>query len=81
MSLTKKRKDAAAKVDKNKFYSLKEASQLVKEINCTKFDSSVDLHIRLGVDPKKSRPTSSWYCFFTAWYWSYKKSIGTLYSR
>ena len=54
MSLTKKRKDAAAKVDKNKFYSLKEASQLVKEINCTKFDSSVDLHIRLGVDPKKA---------------------------
>ena len=54
MSLTKKRKDAVAKVDKNKFYSLKEASQLVKEINCTKFDSSVDLHIRLGVDPKKA---------------------------
>ena len=54
MSLTKKRKDAAAKVDKNKFYSLKDASQLVKEINCTKFDSSVDLHIRLGVDPKKA---------------------------
>ncbi|MFZ4103135.1 MAG: 50S ribosomal protein L1 [Sediminibacterium sp.] len=52
--MTKKRKDAAAKVDKNKFYSLKEASQLVKEINCTKFDSSVDLHIRLGVDPKKA---------------------------
>jgi large subunit ribosomal protein L1 len=41
-------------VDKNKFYSLKDASALVKEINCTKFDSSVDLHIRLGVDPKKA---------------------------
>jgi large subunit ribosomal protein L1 len=54
MSLTKKRKVAEAKVDKNKFYSLKEASTLVKEINCTKFDSSVDLHIRLGVDPKKA---------------------------
>jgi large subunit ribosomal protein L1 len=52
--LTKKRKVAEAKVDKNKIYSLKEASQLVKEINCTKFDSSVDLHIRLGVDPKKA---------------------------
>lgn len=35
-------------------YSLKEASSLVKDINCTKFDSSVDLHIRLGVDPKKA---------------------------
>lgn len=51
---TKKRKVADAKVDKNKTYSLKEASTLVKDINCTKFDSSVDLHIRLGVDPKKA---------------------------
>jgi large subunit ribosomal protein L1 len=41
-------------VDKSKVYSLKEAASLVKEINCTKFDSSVDLHIRLGVDPKKA---------------------------
>ncbi len=54
MSLTKKRKIAETKVDKNKLYSLKEASVLVKEVNCTKFDSSVDLHIRLGVDPKKA---------------------------
>jgi large subunit ribosomal protein L1 len=54
MSLTKKRKAVVAKVDKNKYYSLKDASALVKEINCTKFDSSVDLHIRLGVDPKKA---------------------------
>src|SRR6201747_3027742 len=54
MSLTKKRKVANTKVDKNKVYSLKDASALVKEINCTKFDSSVDLHIRLGVDPKKA---------------------------
>ena len=51
---TKKRKVAEAKLDKNKVYSLKEASTLVKDINCTKFDSSVDLHIRLGVDPKKA---------------------------
>jgi large subunit ribosomal protein L1 len=54
MSLTKKRKIAEAKVDSNKVYSLKEASALVKEINCTKFDSSVDVHVRLGVDPKKA---------------------------
>jgi large subunit ribosomal protein L1 len=54
MSLTKKRKVAQAKVDANKIYSLKEASSLVKEINCTKFDSSVDVHVRLGVDPKKA---------------------------
>jgi large subunit ribosomal protein L1 len=52
--ITKKRKVADTKVDKNKMYSLKEASTLVKEINCTKFDSSVDLHIKLGVDPKKA---------------------------
>ncbi len=51
---TKKRKVADTKVDKNKAYSLKEASTIVKDINCTKFDSSVDLHIRLGVDPKKA---------------------------
>ncbi|MBL7756081.1 MAG: 50S ribosomal protein L1 [Chitinophagaceae bacterium] len=54
MAITKKRKAVEAKVDKNKFYSLTEASALVKELNCTKFDSSVDVHIRLGVDPKKA---------------------------
>ena len=54
MKLTKKRKVANARVDQNKSYSLKDAATLVKEINCTKFDSSVDLHIRLGVDPKKA---------------------------
>ena len=52
--ITKKRKVANTKVDINKTYSLKEASSLVKEINTTKFDSSVDLHVRLGVDPKKA---------------------------
>ncbi len=52
--ITKKRKVADTKVDKNKEYSLKEASALVKEVNTTKFDSSVDLHIKLGVDPKKA---------------------------
>ncbi len=54
MGITKKRKAIAAKVDKNKTYSLAEASALVKEVNCTKFDSSVDVHVRLGVDPKKA---------------------------
>jgi large subunit ribosomal protein L1 len=54
MAIAKKRKAVASKVDKNKQYSLKEASTLVKEVNTTKFDSSVDLHIRLGVDPKKA---------------------------
>jgi large subunit ribosomal protein L1 len=52
--ITKKRKAANARVDANKQYSLNEASTLVKELNITKFDSSVDLHIRLGVDPKKA---------------------------
>ena len=54
MALTKKRKAVEAKVDKNKQYTLAEASALVKDINCTKFDSSVDVHIRLGIDPKKA---------------------------
>jgi large subunit ribosomal protein L1 len=52
--ITKKRKVANAKVDKDKVYSLKDAAALVKEINTTKFDSSVDIHVRLGVDPKKA---------------------------
>jgi large subunit ribosomal protein L1 len=54
MGITKKRKISNPKVDKNKVYSLKEAANLVKDINITKFDASVDLHIRLGVDPKKA---------------------------
>ena len=54
MGISKKRKAAEAKIDKKKEYSLKDASSLVKTINTTKFDASVDLHIRLGVDPKKA---------------------------
>ena len=54
MAITKKRKVANVNVDNNKNYSLLEASAMVKQVNCTKFDSSVDLHIRLGVDPKKA---------------------------
>ena len=54
MAITKKRKASNAKIDKSKNYSLKEASTLVKEVNTTKFDASIDLHIRLGVDPKKA---------------------------
>jgi large subunit ribosomal protein L1 len=54
MAITKKRKAAEAKIDSNKQYTLTEASALVKDLNCTKFDSSVDVHIRLGVDPKKA---------------------------
>src|ERR1044071_9864813 len=52
--IPKKRKAVEAKVDKSKVYSLKEASSIVKTVNTTKFDASVDLHIRLGVDPKKA---------------------------
>src|SRR5919107_6364101 len=52
--VSKKRKAANARVDNNKQYSLRDASALVKEVNTTKFDASVDLHIRLGVDPKKA---------------------------
>ena len=50
----KKRKAANTKVDTNKQYTLRDASTLVKQVNTTKFDASVDLHIRLGVDPKKA---------------------------
>ena len=50
----KKRKLANTKVEANKSYTLNEASALVKQINVAKFDASVDLHVRLGVDPKKA---------------------------
>ncbi len=51
---TKNRKLSLEKIDQDKFYSLDEASELVKEITTTKFDSSIDLAIRLGVDPKNA---------------------------
>lgn len=52
--LTKKRKAALAKFDGTKAYSIAEASKIVKDITTTKFDASVDLSIRLGVDPRKA---------------------------
>ena len=52
--LTKNRKLALAKVEPNKVYKLGEAAALLKEITFTKFDASVDLDVRLGVDPRKS---------------------------
>jgi len=52
--LTKNQKLALAKIEANKAYTLKEACVLVKEITTTKFDSSVDIDVRLGVDPRKA---------------------------
>jgi len=52
--LTKKRKEANAKFDANKAYSLTEAAGVLKDVAYTKFDSSVDVHVRLGVDPRKA---------------------------
>lgn len=52
--LTKKQKEAIAKVDKNKAYSLEEGVSLVKEITNVNFDPSVDIAVRLGVDPRKA---------------------------
>jgi large subunit ribosomal protein L1 len=52
--ITKNQKESRSKVDPTTFYTLEDASKLVKEISTTKFDASVDLAIRLGVDPKKS---------------------------
>lgn len=54
MKVTKKRKVANALVDSKKLYSLSDAAALVKKVNVAKFDASVDLHISLGVDPKKA---------------------------
>ena len=52
--LTKKQKEAFAKFDKNNVYSLEEAINVVKQITYTKFDSSFDIDVRLGVDPRKA---------------------------
>ena len=52
--LTKNRKLSEAKIDDNKLYNLDEACSLLKDITTTKFDASVDLAVRLGVDPKKA---------------------------
>ncbi len=52
--LTKKQKETREKIDSNKIYSLDEASSLVKEITTVNFDASVDLAVRLGVDPRKA---------------------------
>lgn len=52
--ITKNKKLALEKIEKGKFYTLKEASGLVKEITFTKFDASVDIDVRLGVDPRKA---------------------------
>jgi large subunit ribosomal protein L1 len=52
--LTKKRKEAQAKVDNNQTYTLLDASSLVKEITNVNFDASIDLAVRLGVDPRKA---------------------------
>jgi large subunit ribosomal protein L1 len=52
--LTKKRKEALAKFDKNATYTLADAIKVVKDITYTKFDSSIDVDVRLGVDPRKA---------------------------
>jgi large subunit ribosomal protein L1 len=52
--ISKKRKESLSKIDRDSLYSLADAASLVKEITTTKFDASVDLAIRLGVDPRKA---------------------------
>ncbi|HQV56302.1 MAG: 50S ribosomal protein L1 [Saprospiraceae bacterium] len=52
--VSKKRQAVNAKVDSSKLYALKDAVALVKEVNTAKFDASVDIHVRLGVDPRKA---------------------------
>ena len=52
--LTKNQKIAAAKIEAGKAYTLAEASELVKEVNYAKFDASLDIDVRLGVDPRKA---------------------------
>jgi large subunit ribosomal protein L1 len=53
-TISKKRKQVLAKYDKTKSYTIAEAAKIVKEVTFTKFDSSVDVDVRLGIDPKKA---------------------------
>lgn len=53
VKVAKKRKEINTRIDSTKQFSLEEASKMIKELNTTKFNSSIDLHIRLGVDPRK----------------------------
>jgi large subunit ribosomal protein L1 len=53
MKVSKKRKAVNEKLEKDKVYSLEQATALIKTLNTTKFNSSVDVHVRLGVDPRK----------------------------
>ena len=57
--LTKNQKLVADKIEAGKAYTLKEASALVKEITTTKFDASLDIDVRLGVDPRKANHVPS----------------------
>lgn len=52
--LSKKRTAVASKVDANKLYTMEDAMALIKEVNTAKFNASVDVHVRLGVDPRKA---------------------------
>lgn len=54
MAITKKQKDAIGKIDRDRAYSLSDASKLVKDVSSTNFDASVDIAVRLGVDPRKA---------------------------
>ncbi len=54
MAITKKQKDAISKIDRDRAYSLSDASKLVKVVSSTNFDASVDIAVRLGVDPRKA---------------------------
>jgi len=58
--LTKKYKEALSKIEADKLYSLAEGSKKVKEVSFTKFDASVDIAVRLGVDPRKAEPDGTW---------------------
>ena len=52
--LSKKQKESSAKIDKNQFYTVDEAAGLVKEISNVKFDPSIDVAVKLGVDPRQA---------------------------
>jgi len=67
-NLTKNRKLALDKIEPAKQYKLSEATTLVKDVSTTKFDASVDIDVRLGIDPRKANQMVRGVVYATPWY-------------
>ena len=79
--LTKNQKLALEKIEAGKTYSLKEAAALVKDVSTPNFDTSVDIDVRLGVDPRKTNQMVRGVVSLPSWYRKTSKGSCIMYSR